>query len=105
MNTGLNCQKNQEPYQYHGDSTPQKYYVNGEMCIVPHDYCPNCWGTWDFKFKDGVCPNCRCELGKEVKYLLDDDVCPWCRQGKVTVEHPVCDQCNFEVDPQRVVWG
>ena len=27
-----------------GDSTPQRYIVEGEMAIVPHDYCPTCWG-------------------------------------------------------------
>ena len=105
LTTGFAASKGQDPYRHYGDSTPQKYLVEGEMCMVPDNYCPHCWGDWDFKFKHGTCPECAYELGRKVKYLLDNDVCPYCQEGKVTVEKPRCDQCGFEVDGKKVVWG
>ena len=105
LQTGFNAHHSEEPYRHYADSTIQKYYVEGEMSIVPHDYCPHCWEEWGFKFKHTICPYCEYELGKQVKYFLDDDVCPMCEEGTVTSSNPVCDKCEEEVDPQKVVWG
>lgn len=105
LQTGFNAHHLEKPYRHYGDSTIQKYYVEGNMSVVPHDYCPNCWEEWDFKFQNTACPYCEYELGKQVKYFLDDDVCPMCEEGKVTVNNPVCDKCGKKVDPERVVWG
>ena len=105
LQTGFNAVHGSAPYRHYSDSTIQKYYVEGEMSVVPHDYCPHCWGEWDFKFKHTICPYCEYELGKQVKYFLDDDVCPMCEKGTVTSSNPVCDNCGEEVDPQKVVWG
>ncbi len=44
-------------------------------------------------------------MGKEIKLLLDSDVCPFCGDGTVTVSKPVCNQCGFKIDPSTVVWG
>ena len=105
LNTGFNAHSNEKPYRYYGDSSIQKYFVEGEISVVPHNYCPHCWGEWDFKFRHPVCPECNCELGKQVKYLLDDDICPMCQKGTVKIDNPICNECGFEVDAQKVVWG
>lgn len=94
-----------EPYQHYGDSAPVKYMVDGEMCIVPEEYCPHCWGDWGFKFKNTTCNSCGYELGKQVKYLLDDDTCPHCQDGTVTISNPVCNKCGYKVEKDKVVWG
>ena len=94
-----------EPYQHLADTASQKYLVDGEMCIVPEEFCPNCWGDWMFKFKHNQCQNCGYELGKQVKYLLDDDVCPMCQTGTVTINNPICTDCRYQVEPEKVVWG
>ena len=49
LNTGLSATDSRTPYRTWGDSTPQRYLVNGEIQVVPHDYCPKCWQLWDFK--------------------------------------------------------
>ena len=104
LQTGLTTSEG-EPYQHSADTSPLKYMVDGEMCIVPEEFCPHCWGEWQFKFKHTTCPECGYELGNQVKYLLDDDTCPYCQEGTVTINNPVCDSCEEEVDPQKVVRG
>jgi hypothetical protein len=104
LQTGLTTSEG-EAYQHSADTSPLKYMVDGEMCIVPEEFCPHCWGEWQFKFKHTTCPECSYELGKQVKYFLDDDTCPYCQEGTVTINNPVCDSCEEEVDPQKVVWG
>src|SRR6185369_11896184 len=84
LNTGLYTSDGTEPYRTWGDSTPQRYVVEGDIRVVPHDRCPRCWGEWDFKWLHRRCPSCAAELGKNCKVLLDSDVCPNCEQGKVT---------------------
>jgi hypothetical protein len=103
--TGLSTSEGKPPYQTWGDSTPQKYVVDGEMQVVPHDRCPRCYGLWDFKFQNHSCPQCDATLGEAVKVLLDTDVCPHCEEGKVSMSSPVCRKCGFRVDPTQVVWG
>ena len=44
-------------------------------------------------------------MGREVKLLLDTDVCPFCEEGKVSLTAPVCDKCGQRIDPGIVVWG
>lgn len=105
LRTGFNTCQGQETYRHYGDTVQQKYLVDGEMCIIPDDYCPNCWGEWDFKFKHSTCSGCGYKLGGQVKYLLDDDVCPWCQEGKVSIDNPICDKCEQQVDDDLVVWG
>jgi hypothetical protein len=103
--TGLSTSRGEEPYRTSCDSTPQKYVVDGEMLIVPHDRCPKCYAIWGFKFKSQSCRECRATLGKEVKILLDTDVCPDCEKGKVSLSSPVCSKCGFRIDPALVAWG
>ena len=105
LRTGFATSQEKEPYRHFADTSEQKYMVDGEMCIIPDDYCPNCWSEWDFKFKFPTCPICDYELGNQVKYLLDDDICPMCDEGKVSINNPVCDKCGYEVDKDKVVWG
>ncbi len=85
LTTGLSASKGKTPYKIYGDSTPQKYVVNGEMQVVPHDRCPKCYGLWDYKFKNLTCSECGATMGQEVKLLLDTDVCPWCEEGKISL--------------------
>jgi hypothetical protein len=105
LTTGLSTSEGAEPYRTWSDSTPQRYVTDGEIQVVPHDRCPRCWGEWDFKFEHQQCRCCGVTLGKDVKILLDSDVCPHCEQGKVSAASPRCDACGFVVDPKLVVWG
>jgi hypothetical protein len=105
LNTGLSVGENGEPYRTWGDSTPQRYLVNGEIEVVPHDHCPHCWEIWDFKFQNHSCEYCGAKLGRECRILLDSDVCPSCEKGRVTMTKPLCDKCGFKVDPSFVAWG
>ncbi len=112
MTTGLAASGPGEPYVAHGDSTPGRYTVDGEICEVPHDRCPHCWGTWDFKIGHPVaiaaicsCPHCGYELGKELKLMLDDDKCPHCEKGELSMDDPTCSKCGLEIDPSLIAWG
>jgi hypothetical protein len=105
LTTGLMTYEGKPPHRTWGDSTPQKYVVGGEIQVVPHDRCPRCYGAWDFKFKQPSCPGCGATLGRDVKLLLDTDVCPFCEEGKVSMTEPLCDRCGHQVDPENVVWG
>ena len=55
----------------------------GRFCELPHDRCPHCWKEWDFKLQHPTCPSCGYSLGKEVKLLLDRDICPHCERGSL----------------------
>jgi hypothetical protein len=105
LTTGLTSSEGRPPHRTWGDSTPQKYVVGGEIQVVPHDRCPRCYGEWDFKFKNRSCSDCGAILGRDVKLLLDTDVCPFCEEGKVSMSEPICDRCGHQVDPESVVWG
>jgi hypothetical protein len=105
LQMGLAASEGQEPYKATADSSLQKYVVDGDMQIVPHDYCPRCWGTWDFKLDNRVCGCCGAILGEDIKILLDRDVCPNCEGGIVTSSSPNCEQCGYEVDLTVVTWG
>jgi len=105
LQTGMSGFGGDKPYQTWSDSTPGRYIVEGEMLVVPHDRCPKCWETWDFKFQTRSCPHCGAALGRDVKLLLDTDVCPHCEKGKVTVSRPTCTGCGYVVDLNDVVWG
>jgi hypothetical protein len=105
LQTGLSGFDTEKPYQTYGDSTPHRYIVGGEMLTVPHDRCPRCWETWDFKFKYQTCDHCGATMGKDVKLLLDTDECPYCGEGEVSMSSPICKRCGYEVDLNHVVWG
>jgi hypothetical protein len=105
LNVGLSTSKGEPPYKTFGDSTAQKYVVDGEIQVVPHDRCPRCYGVWDFKFKHSTCSECGAILGREVKLLLDTDVCPFCEEGAVSMNIPTCAKCGQRIDPGVVVWG
>ena len=105
LRTGFNCHGGDDPYRHYGDSSVQKYSVNGEMCIVPDDYCPHCWADWDMKLERPVCPTCGSEMGKQVRQLLDNDLCPFCEDGEITFANPNCQKCGYEVNPAFIAWG
>ena len=105
LNTGLSTTDGGEPFRTWGDSSPQRYIVDGQIQVVPHDRCPKCWNDWDFKTNNRSCPHCDTTLGGNCKILLDTDTCPHCENGKMSMSHPKCEQCGFEVDPSLVVWG
>jgi hypothetical protein len=105
LNVGLSTSKGNAPHKTYGDSTPQKYVVEGEIQVVPHDRCPKCYGVWDFKLTHPGCSGCGATLGREVKLLLDTDVCPFCEEGAVSLTAPVCDKCGQQIYPGIVVWG
>jgi ribosomal protein L37E len=105
LTTGLSTSEGKTPYRTCGDSTVEKYVSEGEIQVVPHDRCPRCYGLWDFKFKNSACSTCGATLGRDVKLLLDTDVCPYCEEGKVSMTNPVCDRCGHRVDPGIVTGG
>jgi hypothetical protein len=105
LQTGLTTSAGAAPYEFTGDSTPQRYVVYGDVVIVPHEYCPQCWGDWGFKDRHPKCPDCGIEMGEAVKLLLDSDCCPHCEKGKVTASQPKCTECDFSVNPEHVTWG
>lgn len=105
LQTGLSTSGGSEPYQHWGDSTPQRYVVHGDIVIVPHDHCPQCWGSWHFKDRHPECPECGVRMGDQVKLLLDTDCCPNCEKGTVTASQPQCAECGFAVNPDHVTWG
>jgi hypothetical protein len=105
LTTGLSTSEGKPPYKTYGDSTPQRYVVDGEIQVVPHDRCPRCYGEWDFKLTHPSCPGCGLALGRDVKLLLDTDLCPFCEEGKVSVAVPACGKCGQQIDPGWVAWG
>ena len=104
LTTAICTSPGKPPYKTWGDSSRQNYVVNGEIQVVPHDRCPRCYGVWDFKFKNPSCSECAAELGRDVKVLLDTDVCPYCEEGHISMSAPECDRCGHQVDPAVVVW-
>lgn len=105
LQTGLAGFDRDKPFLACGESTPQRYIVTGELLVVPHDRCPSCWEEWDFKGLHSTCPYCGVSLGKEVKILLDTDVCPNCEEGRVSMSDPLCKICGYEGDLSQVTWG
>ena len=105
LSTGVSVHRDQEPFQTWGDSTPQRYVVDGQIHVVPHDHCPRCWGIWDFKFQTHSCPECNATLGRDCRVLLDSDVCPYCEDGKISMTKPTCESCGYTVDLTMVTWG
>jgi len=102
---GLVAPSKEEPYFFEGVSSLRTYIFKGDVIRVPNDICPNCWKDWDFKFRNNECECCGIVLGKELKILLDDDVCPFCEEGCVSVANPECDECDFVVDLNKILWG
>jgi len=105
LNTGLSSFEGGEAFRTWGDSSPQRYIVDGHIQVVPHDRCPKCWEEWDFKYENHDCPHCDATLGNNCKILLDSDQCPNCDLGKVSMAEPTCDKCGFHPDPNFIVWG
>lgn len=99
-------QTNGGQYQkFEGGDTFEKFILNGEIEVVTNGKCPNCYNDWDFKLNSITCPTCSVSIGKEVKYLIDNDVCPSCDQGEVTRQNPKCDKCGYMVDQNTASWG
>ena len=105
LDMGITTADGDTPYRCDSDATFQRYVVSGDICRVPHDYCPSCWGMWGFKDRNRECPGCGIVLGNEMKILLDTDICPHCEKGKVSAADPRCSNCGYEVDLDIVTWG
>jgi ribosomal protein S27AE len=105
LQTGLATANGANPYQCWGDSSPHRYVVDGELMVVPHDHCPSCWGQWDFKDLHPTCPQCGISMGKQVKWLLDNDMCPHCEKSSVSAASPTCSRCGYSVNPAFIFWG
>jgi len=102
---GLSADNTGKPYIFSGVETLHQYWVNGDIEKIPHHICPNCWGDWDFKQENPICPDCGIQLGNEVKIFLDDNTCPHCENGKVSIHNSVCNECGHEINPKFYTWG
>ena len=105
LQTGLSTNNGSPARQCWGDSSPHRYVVHGQLSIVPHDHCPDCWGRWDAKDCHPTCPECGVSMGDQVMWLLDNDLCPHCEKGTVTASDPTCTKCGYSVNPAYIVWG
>ena len=105
LTAGVTCFPGRKPYRSSGDSSSARYIVDGELCQLPHDYCPRCWGNWDFKLQHPECPECGARLGSNLKLLLDSDLCPHCEKGRVSCTQLDCNECGFRINPEFVSWG
>jgi ribosomal protein L37E len=103
--TGVTFEKGRVPYLIDLGLSPTKYLVDGVMMKVPHDQCPNCWSRWPLKSRVKSCPECGYRMGREVKLLVDTNVCPRCEEGAISLHHPHCDHCGFVAEENLVVWG
>ena len=103
--TGVDGFDEGRPYQTWGDASFHRYIVDGEIQVVPHDYCPKCWAYWATKFEHPACDHCQALLGRDVKLLIDNDLCPYCEKGAISSQRPKCTRCGFQIDPSYVAWG
>jgi hypothetical protein len=105
QSTGLSHDQHGDVYRTWNAASFQQYIVDGNICVVPHDYCPSCWGEWVYKWENPSCPECGITLGDTCKILVDSDVCPHCEKGTISMNDSTCDRCGFKIDPSIVVWG
>ena len=58
LTAGLCANAGEEPYRAAGDSSSQRYIVDGEICEVPDDYCPHCHVELEWTTMWRKCPKC-----------------------------------------------
>lgn len=105
VQAGFSGHPDTEPYASSMGESFQRYWAKGEIVVVPHTYCPICWQHWDFKHEREECPDCDAKMGKDVRYFLDDDQCPYCSGGKLTSKTLTCDKCGHKVPKNHIAWG
>ena len=106
LDMGLTCGKDETPFFFEGVSTLATYVLSdGSVQRIPHDRCPCCWDNWDFKLDSPECPSCGIQLGKGVKQMIDSDICPHCEKGKVSMQSCKCNECGYELDSEKILWG
>ncbi len=44
LTIGISSAEDEDPFLAYGDSSPERYLVNGNIKKVPYDFCPDCWG-------------------------------------------------------------
>ncbi len=86
-------------------ATIHKYFMRGQIYKAPHDHCPNCWAYWPDKMNYRQCSYCHMKMGRDIKQMIDNGLCPHCEKGKISFDHPTCPLCNRTVDTQVVYWG
>ena len=57
------------------------------------------------KLEQPTCSTCGYEMGKQIKQLLDNDLCPFCEDGNITLANPKCQKCGYKVNPAFIAWG
>lgn len=94
-----------DKYDFNQSDAAVRYLCDGEIRVFQHNSCPHCWGLWEDKHHNPVCPDCGYELGNQVKILVDDNVCPYCLDGRVTRQEPRCDACGEQIEERFISWG
>lgn len=105
LETGITSSGETPAYRSGGQAPIQRYVVNGEIYQLPEDQCPACWEMWALKDMHRTCDFCEVTFGKEVKILLDGDMCPHCGNRGISASSPFCTECGYEPDPEIVMWG
>ncbi|MBL8034726.1 MAG: hypothetical protein JNJ69_13555 [Leptospiraceae bacterium] len=94
-----------EVYDFCQSDAVVRYLCDNEIRVFQSNACPHCWGDWPDKHTNTTCPECGYEFGKQVKLLIDDDICPFCFEGKVSRQELRCNACGEQVDERFVSWG
>lgn len=89
----------------HAKAILARYLVHGRIVSATNMVCPNCWSIWVNKSPENGCPECDFHLGEDIKFLVDDDICPACNTGHVSQSNPQCDKCEEIIDDRVVCWG
>lgn len=82
-----------------------RYVVGNRIELASNEACPNCWSTWPDKWRNRSCPECKMEIGKEVRFLIENDCCPKCNHEGITESGLKCRKCDCKIDEEMIAWG
>lgn len=80
------------------------YIVGNSVKHGTNAACPVCWGEWQYKLSEHECPHCNAEMGKEVRFLIDEDRCPDCDTKGILENGMCCPACCENLEPEMIAW-